>query len=104
MSSPHNSYIFPRPSTLATRSLISDNNDTPTLHQENDTDHYERAAAEAAKTDTSPSTVAAVGTQKQQSWKMSDLKSQRQGEVIDGKAGGMGYSTTMMTTTTAGCK
>jgi hypothetical protein len=84
----------------ATRNLVSATPaDTPTSSTTTKpSDHYERAAAEAAKAGTMPSTTAtsaaAVGVQKQQSWKMSDLRAQKQGDHVDEKAGGMGYSST----------
>lgn len=102
----------PRTSQIATRNLISPSPDQSSQCPCPDnsclnanagkTDHYERAAAEATTTGALPSTTAssaaaAVGSQDAQGWKVSDLRAQKQGEVVEGRAGGtgMGYSTTM---------
>lgn len=112
-----NPYAFQRASTMATRSLVSDSkpaeilsnsfndvdaHDKPTL-QRKTTNHYEQAAAAAAKTDQIPATtagsvVASVtdrpGPNRQQSWKMSDLKGQQQGQMLAGMTSEHGYSST----------
>lgn len=91
-------YTPPRASASATRALVSPSS-TSEDSKTAETNHYERAAAEAAKSGAMPSTTASsaaavVGVQKQQSWKMSDLRAQKQGEVVEGRACGQGYSTT----------
>lgn len=109
-------YTYQKPSTMATRSLISDNKptesastssasadqDKPAL-QRRTTNNYEQAAAAAAKAGQLPATTAGSaaasvndrpGAQRQQSWKMSDFKGQQQGQMLAGKAVGQGYSTT----------
>ena len=66
------------------------------------TDLYERAAAEAAKTGAMPSTTAggaaavvvSEGVAGGKGFTISDLKGQKQGELVDARAGGQGFSST----------
>ena len=111
-----NPYAFPRASEMATRSLVSGSkpgesssasndvnaNEKPTL-QRRTTNNYEEAAAAATTSGQLPATTAGSaaasvndrpGMQREQSWKMSDLKGQQQGQMLAGKAAGQGYSTT----------
>ncbi|KAK3057006.1 hypothetical protein LTR09_002044 [Extremus antarcticus] len=114
-----NPYQYQKPSTMATRSLVSDakptelsssssaNRDSsgkPTL-QRTTTDNYEKAAAAATKANQIPATTAGSvaasvadrpgALQRQQSWKMSDFKGQQQGQMMAGRgSGGQGYSST----------
>ena len=113
-SSSSSAYTQPKGAALATRSLVSesapadasstDTNaaDRPVL-QRRITNNYEEAAAAATKAGQIPATTAASaaasvtdrpGVQRQQSWKMSDLKGQQQGQMLAEKAAGQGYSTT----------
>lgn len=112
-STSSNAYAQPKASAMATRSLVDrskpadtpsvdTNNEKPTM-QRRTTNYYEEAAATATKSGQIPATTAASaaasvndrpGVQRQQSWKMSDLKGQQQGQMLAGKAGGQGYSTT----------
>jgi hypothetical protein len=94
---------------MATRSLISEDKPSdvdasgkPTL-QRKTTNHYEQAAAAATKANQIPATTAGSvqasvtdrpGVQRQQSWKMTDFKGQQQGQMVAGKSGGQGYSST----------
>lgn len=95
---------------MATRSLVSGSQSTepgpstskPAL-QRRTTNNYEEAAAAATKAGELPATTAGSaaasvtdrpGVQRQQSWKMSDLKGQQQGQMLAGKVVGQGYSTT----------
>jgi hypothetical protein len=116
-ASSSNPYAYQKPSTMATRSLVSDskptempssssndvdNKDKPTL-QRRTTDNYEQAAAAATKAGQIPATTAGSaaasvtdrpGAKRQQSWKISDFKGQQQGQMLAGRPGGQGYSTT----------
>lgn len=113
-SSGSSAYTQPKGAALATRSLVTGSNsaespsaastvnDKPTL-QRRTTNHYEEAAAAATKAGQIPATTAASaaasvtdrpGVQRTQSWKMSDLKGQQQGQMLAGKVVGQGYSTT----------
>jgi hypothetical protein len=98
----------PGPSTskpMETTSASSNDtnaSDKPTL-QRRTTNNYEEAAAAATKASQLPATTAGSaassvtdrpGVQRQQSWKMSDLKGQQQGQMLAGKVVGPGYSTT----------
>lgn len=96
---PDGPYTQPRASTQATRTLIAGDRPPPSPAQQ-DSNHYERAAATAASAGTMPSSTArgaaAVvaqdgGAGRRQSWTMSGLRGQRQGEVVERKAGGLGY-------------
>lgn len=105
-----NPYVYQRPSTLATRSLVSNNKAdelSPTSSNASSpgstTTHYERAAAEATRADHIPATTAGSvlasvtdrpGMMRQPSWKMADLKGQQQGQMLAGVVSGHGYSTT----------
>ena len=86
---------------MATRDLVSDNKPVE-QGKAHPKDNYERAATEAAKagaiTSTTASSAAAIAgkpeVQRQQSWKLGDLRAQQQGQMVEGKAGGTGYSST----------
>lgn len=105
-STSSNTYAYQSGSTMATRSLVSDNN---TTNSSNDVGkptpqrNYEQAAAAATKADQVPATTAGsaaasvtdrTGAMRQQSWQMSDLKGQKQEQMVSGKAAGPGYSST----------
>lgn len=90
---------------MATRSLVASTDvseSKPTL-QRTPTDNYTRAATAATQTGSLPATTASSvaasvtdrpGMPRQQSWKMSDFKGRQQGLMVEGKAGGLGYSST----------
>ena len=116
-TSASNQYTYQKASELATRSLVSGSkptetpstsskdinaHDKPTLKRQ-PTNHYEEAAAAATKAGQLPATTASSaaasmtdrpGVHRQQSWKMSDLKGQQQGQMLAGTRIGLGYSTT----------
>lgn len=83
----------PKASTLATRAQLT--SDTPTQLPPSNassanptpTTNYAQAAAQAAS-------IPSKAVTKTQSWKLSDLKGQKQGEAVEGKGTGMGYSCT----------
>lgn len=114
MASTTQQYTYQTPSTMATRSLISDTKPTsiPDIDhtsrstlQSTSTDNYEQAAAAATKANQIPATTAGSvaasvadrpgAPLRQQSWKMSDFKGQQQGQMVAGRGGaGQGYSST----------
>lgn len=112
-----NPYTYQRPSTMATRSLVSDSPSTEAISgsskdvdtqqkpslQRKTTNHYEQAAASATKAGELPATTAGSaaanvtdrpGAQRQQSWKRSDLKGHQQGQMLANLPSTHGYSTT----------
>jgi len=109
MASSSEPYTFQRASTMATRSLVSDDNPTqipslssndgdfekPTM-QRRTTNNYEQAAA--ARNNAAGVTEAAAlekpALDRQQSWSLSDMKRQAMDKVLSMGNGGSGYSST----------
>ena len=117
MASTSNPYTYQNAATTATRSLVTGNKPTEAslpsstdadphakpMLQRKPTDNYEKAAAAATRSDRTAATTAGSvaasvtdrpGAQRQQSWKMSDLKGHQQGQMLAGVPGGQGYSST----------
>ncbi|KJX97906.1 hypothetical protein TI39_contig453g00013 [Zymoseptoria brevis] len=103
-------YDYQRGSTTATRTLISDQkpseihssashdhhssaNDTqkPPL-QRNTTNHYEQAVAAAGQTAAGSEIEERPALDRQQSWKMSDLKREHAEKMLSAEPRGQGYS------------
>jgi hypothetical protein len=93
----------------ATRSLISDQKpaeinsasshdhpagDSKPPLQRRTTNHYEQAVAEAGQNtlDSETATGDRPAINRQQSWKMSDLKREHAEKMLNAQAGGQGYS------------
>lgn len=108
-------YTYQKPSTLATRSLVTGSkpsevatsassddkatHDRPTLERKT-TDHYQQAvsaAAAAAASETEAADQPATpkpGLGRQQSWKQTDQKRGAMEKILGGQPGVQGYTTT----------
>ncbi|QIX00783.1 hypothetical protein AMS68_006300 [Peltaster fructicola] len=107
------SYDYQKPSTIATRSLVtgtkpaettsasshdSDSHDRPTL-QRNPTDHYQQAvsAATSKAVGAEEPAIPKPTLERQQSWKQTDMKRGHMEKILGSQSGAQNYTTTSPT-------